>query len=50
VLKGTFELSLDGRQVVLREGDSIYLEASLEHRFHSEEGTKVIILIVKMAS
>lgn len=49
VLKGVFELTLGGLQEVLREGDSVYLDASLEHRFRSRDGSEVTILVVKMA-
>ena len=48
VLHGLFELSIEKRQLVLKEGDCIYLDASLEHRFRSKEGTKVTLLVVKM--
>jgi len=49
VLNGVFQLSLEGRQVLLNEGDSVYLEASLDHSFRSKEGTTVTVLVVKMA-
>ena len=48
VLKGVFELTLDGRKEVLSEGDSVYLDASLEHRFRSKDGSEVTVLVVKM--
>jgi transcriptional regulator with XRE-family HTH domain len=48
VLKGVFELTLGGRQEVLSEGDSVYLDASLEHRFRSKDGSEVTVLVVKM--
>jgi transcriptional regulator with XRE-family HTH domain len=49
VLKGVFELTLGEVRVVLREGDSIYMDASLEHRFRSVDGSEVTVLVVKMA-
>jgi transcriptional regulator with XRE-family HTH domain len=49
VLKGTFDLTLGGCQVVLKEGDSVYLDASLEHRFRSKDGSEVSVLVVKAA-
>lgn len=50
VLKGYFELTLGGRPVVLKEGDSIYLDASMEHGFHSKDGSEVTVLVVKMTA
>ena len=50
VLKGVFELIIDGSQVVLKEGDSIYMDASLEHRFRSAGGLEVAVLVVRMAA
>jgi transcriptional regulator with XRE-family HTH domain len=47
VVKGKFELQLDNRLLVLEEGDSVYFDASLEHRFHSMDGSEVTILEVK---
>jgi len=47
VLKGVFELSLEGSQIMLREGDCVYLDASLEHKFRAEDGEKVTVLVVK---
>lgn len=50
VLKGVFELTIGDNQVVLTEGDSIYMDASLEHRFRSVNGSEVTVLVVKMVS
>ncbi len=50
VLKGVFELTIGDNQVVVTEGDSIYMDASLEHRFRSVNGSEVTVLIVKMVS
>ncbi|RQW90010.1 MAG: cupin domain-containing protein [Geobacter sp.] len=47
MLHGVFELSLEGHEVVLKKGDSIYLDVSLEHGFRSKDGTKVTVLVVK---
>lgn len=47
VLKGAFDLALGGSRLVLKEGDSVYLDASLEHRFHSKGGSEVTVLVVK---
>ncbi|MDD2338498.1 MAG: helix-turn-helix domain-containing protein [Geobacteraceae bacterium] len=48
VLKGAFDLALGGGgRVVLKEGDSVYLDASFEHRFHSKGGSEVTVLVVK---
>jgi transcriptional regulator with XRE-family HTH domain len=46
VLNGTFGLLLDDRQIILEEGDSVYFNTSLEHRFHSKDGSKVRVLEV----
>ncbi len=47
VIKGKFELQLDDRRFALEEGDSVYFDASLEHRFLSGDGSEVTILEVK---
>jgi transcriptional regulator with XRE-family HTH domain len=46
VINGTFDLLLDGQQIILEEGDSIYFDTSLEHRFRSKDGSEVKILEV----
>jgi len=46
VINGTFDLLLDGQQIILEEGDSIYFDTSLEHRFRSKDGSEVRILEV----
>ena len=48
VLKGNCELTVGGRRVVLEEGDSVYLDASAEHGFHSRDGSEVTVLVVKI--
>jgi transcriptional regulator with XRE-family HTH domain len=47
VIKGKFELQLDKEMLTLDEGDSVYFDASMEHRFHSMDGSEVTILEVK---
>lgn len=46
VIKGGFQLLLDGQDITLEEGDSIYFDTSLEHRFRSKDGSEVTILEV----
>ncbi len=46
VIKGTFELLLDKENITLEEGDSIYFDTSLEHRFRSKDGSEVTVLEV----
>lgn len=46
VIKGTFELQLDNEEITLEEGDSIYFDTSLEHRFRSKDGSEVTVLEV----
>jgi len=46
VLEGTLKFSLDDRQIILKDGDSVYFDASLAHRFHSTDGSKVKVLEV----
>lgn len=50
VLKGNFELTVGCRRVVLTEGDSVYLDASMEHGFHSMDGSEVMVLVIKMTA
>jgi transcriptional regulator with XRE-family HTH domain len=47
VLKGALELFLENCLITLEEGDSIYLDASLEHKFHSKHDSGAIALGVK---
>jgi transcriptional regulator with XRE-family HTH domain len=46
VIRGTFELLLDNEQIILEEGDSIYFDTSMEHRFRSRDGSEVTVLEV----
>jgi mannose-6-phosphate isomerase-like protein (cupin superfamily) len=46
ILKGTAEILLDDEHVVLEEGDSIYFDTTLKHRFLSKDGTEVKILSI----
>jgi len=48
VLKGDFELTLGDRQMLMAEGDSVYMDPSMEHGFHSRDGSEVVVLVVKM--
>lgn len=44
VLKGQFELFLESRRITLKEGDSVYFDTSLEHRYHCRTGLEATIL------
>jgi len=46
VLEGNFGLLLDDRQIMLEEGDSVYFDTSMEHRFRSTDGSQVKVLEV----
>ncbi len=46
VINGSFELLLEGDQVDLGEGDSVYFETSIEHGFRPKDGSKATILQV----
>jgi transcriptional regulator with XRE-family HTH domain len=46
ILKGTAEILLDDEHVVLSEGDSIYFDSTMKHRFLSKDGSEVKILSV----
>jgi len=46
VLEGNFDLLLDDRQIMLDEGDSVYFDTSMEHRFRSMDGSQVKVLEV----
>lgn len=46
ILKGTAEIWLDEERVTLGEGDSIYFDSTMKHRFLSKDGTEVKILSV----
>jgi mannose-6-phosphate isomerase-like protein (cupin superfamily) len=47
-MKGTAELLLDDQHIVLREGDSVYFDATLKHRLLSSGGGEVKVLAVVM--
>jgi transcriptional regulator with XRE-family HTH domain len=49
VLQGNLEIFVEDHMVELKEGDSMYLDASLEHRFHTKYGSLVTVLLVKRA-
>lgn len=49
VLNGILELLIEERQVVLNEGEFIYMDASLEHKLRSKDGSEVTMLVVKRA-
>lgn len=46
ILKGTAEIWLDEERVTLEEGDSIYFDSTMKHRFLSKNGSEVKILSV----
>jgi transcriptional regulator with XRE-family HTH domain len=46
VLEGTLAVLLDGRQIILKDGDSVYFDATIAHGYHSTDGAKVKILEV----
>lgn len=46
ILKGTAEIWLDDERITLEEGDSIYFDATMKHRFLSKDGSEVKILAV----
>lgn len=48
VLKGEAELLLDGRRIVLGEGDSVYFDANLRHRLLSTSADEVKVMVVVM--
>lgn len=48
VLKGEAELLLDGRRIVLCEGDSVYFDANLKHRLLSTSADEVKVMVVVM--
>jgi quercetin dioxygenase-like cupin family protein len=47
VIEGACELFLDGKRITLEEGDSVYFDSSLEHRFRSNDGSRATIVEVK---
>jgi transcriptional regulator with XRE-family HTH domain len=47
VIKGVLELFLENTLVNLEEGDGVYFDASLEHRFRSKYDSEIIALGVK---
>jgi transcriptional regulator with XRE-family HTH domain len=46
IMKGTAELLLDDRRMVLFEGDSVYFDSTLKHRLLSKDGEEVKVLAV----
>ncbi len=46
VLSGSFFILLNGNRIALEEGDSIYFDTSLEHRFLTAKGVETTILEV----
>ncbi len=47
VVKGRFEISLDGIDVTLEEGDSLYFDTSMAQVYRLKEGTEATILEVR---
>ena len=48
ILNGEAELLLDGRRIVLGEGDSVYFDANLKHRLLSTSADEVKVMVVVM--
>lgn len=48
VMKGTAEMLLDGKSIVLNEGDCVYFDANLKHRLLAKDGSEVKVLAVVM--
>jgi len=46
ILEGTAEILLDDERITLNEGDSIYFDSSMKHRFLSKNGSQVKILVI----
>jgi transcriptional regulator with XRE-family HTH domain len=46
IMKGTAELLLDDRRMVLFEGDCVYFDSTLKHRLLSKDGEEVKVLAV----
>ena len=46
IMKGTAELVLDEKRIVLEEGDCVYFDSSLKHRLLSKDGGEVKVLAV----
>lgn len=44
ILKGSLSIMLNGQEIVLDEGDSLYFDTSLEHRFRSQDNPDSIVL------
>ena len=48
VMKGTAELLVDDRHIVLNEGDGVYFDSTLKHRLLSSGCEEVKVLVVVM--
>ncbi len=46
VIDGSFELLMEDGQITLEEGDSVYFETSLEHRFRPKDDSGATVLQV----
>ena len=46
IMKGTAELVLDEKRIILEEGDCVYFDSSLKHRLLSKDGSEVKVLAV----
>ncbi|HIJ80819.1 MAG TPA: helix-turn-helix transcriptional regulator [Desulfuromonadales bacterium] len=46
VMRGTAELLLDEKRIVLDEGDCVYFDSALKHRLLSRDGSEVKVLAV----
>jgi transcriptional regulator with XRE-family HTH domain len=47
VLDGTLEIMLENQQLLLEEGDGVYLDALLEHRLRSKPASQASVLLMK---
>jgi mannose-6-phosphate isomerase-like protein (cupin superfamily) len=46
VMKGSAELLLDDKRILLDEGDCVYFDSSMKHRLLSVDGSEVSVLAV----
>jgi mannose-6-phosphate isomerase-like protein (cupin superfamily) len=45
-MKGSAELLLDDKRILLDEGDCVYFDSSMKHRLLSVDGSEVSVLAV----
>ena len=46
ILEGVLELTIDGKVLVLRQGDCVYFDATIPHCMHALEGKSAKFLCV----